>query len=201
EFRRVLFRSLSELNLIPVFLTTEQIEGYYEGFSNEVLWPIFHHRLSYAVYRQENWAYYKEVNQTFCDTIWEQQLNAKDELWIHDYQLMLLPKLMPQDDEKISIGYFQHIPFPPDEIFRCIPWRHELLHGVLGCNVFAFHTYNETQHFFGACTHIIGLTIKNNSLQVGDRSVYVEVYPMGIDYNKFSALADSREVQALASSI
>lgn len=201
EEKQIINDKLKDLNLIPVFLTEEQIEGYYEGFSNEVLWPIFHYRLSYAVYRQENWQYYKEVNQTFCDTIRAQQPDARDEIWIHDYQLMLLPKLIRQNDEKISIGYFQHIPFPPDEIFRCIPWRDELLEGLLGADLIAFHTYNDTQHFLSACTHIIGLTIKNNSLQVGDRSVYVEVFPMGIDYNKFSVLAESPEVQDLGKSI
>src|SRR5690606_8712794 len=128
------------------------------------------------------------VNQAFCDTIWAQQLDAKDEIWIHDYQLMVLPKLIRQGDEKISIGYFQHIPFPPDEIFRCIPWRNDLLEGLLGADLIAFHTYNDTQHFLNACTHIIGLTIENNSLQVGDRSVYAEVFPMGIDYNSLVLL-------------
>src|SRR5690606_14096266 len=88
-----------------------------------------------------------------------------------------------------------------DEIFRCIPWRNELLEGVLGADLIALHTYNDTQHFLSACTHIIGLTIKNNSLQVGDRSVYVEVYPMGIDYEKFRSLAESTEVQVRVKSI
>src|SRR5690606_38783297 len=161
-----------------VILTEEQIAGYHEGFSNEVLWPIFHYRLSYAVYRQENWQYYKEVNQTFCDTIRAQQPDARDELWIHDYQLMLLPKLIRQHDEKISIGYFQHIPCSPAQIFRCIPWPYELLKRLLGADLIAFHTYNDTQHFLSAWTHIIGLTRKKNSHQVGDRSVYVEVFSM-----------------------
>ncbi|PRD57510.1 bifunctional alpha,alpha-trehalose-phosphate synthase (UDP-forming)/trehalose-phosphatase [Sphingobacterium gobiense] len=198
EEKKIIREQLAELNLIPVFLTPEQIEGYYEGFSNEVLWPIFHYRLSYAIYKQENWQYYKEVNQAFCDAVWAEQPNDKDEIWIHDYQLMLLPKLIRQGDANISIGYFQHIPFPPDEIFRCIPWRNELLEGVLGADLIAFHTYNDTQHFLNAGTHILGLTIKNNCLQIGDRSVYVEVYPMGIDYDKFSALAESPDVQTRA---
>lgn len=201
EEKETIRERLAEFNLIPVFLSSEQIEGYYEGFSNEVLWPIFHYRLSYAVYKQENWQYYQEVNQIFCDAVWAQQLNDKDEIWIHDYQLMLLPRLIRQGDANISIGYFQHIPFPPDEIFRCIPWRDELLEGVLGADLIAFHTYNDTQHFLNAGTHILGLTIKNNCLQVGDRSVYVEVYPMGIDYAKFNSLAESQEVQTRVKSI
>lgn len=199
--KKIIKEELAARNLVPVFLTAEQVEGYYEGFSNEVLWPIFHHRLAYAVFRQENWQYYQAANQAFCDTVWTQYPNAKDEIWIHDYQLMLLPKLIRQDDEQISIGYFQHIPFPPDEIFRCIPWRNELLEGVLGADLIAFHTYNDTQHFLNACTHIIGRTIKNNSLQVGDRSVYVEVYPMGIDFEKFSSLANSLDVRNRATAI
>ncbi len=125
---------LKPLNLVPVFLTEEELEGYYEGFSNEVLWPIFHYHPSYAVYESSYWEMYEKVNQKFADIFAEQNINDADEIWIHDYQLMLLPKLIRALNYRLSIGYFQHIPFPPDELFRSIPWRDELLKGLLGAD-------------------------------------------------------------------
>lgn len=194
-------QKLAELNLVPVFLTEEELQGYYEGFSNEVLWPIFHYRLSYAVYNTDNWHVYQQVNRKFANAIEEQSPGEKDEVWIHDYQLMLLPRMVRELHEHIAIGYFQHIPFPPDELFRSIPWRDQLIKGLLGADLIAFHTYNDTQHFLNACTHILGLPIHNNCLHVDGRSVYAEVYPMGIDFDKFSSLAQSPAIQDRAKEI
>lgn len=185
---------LAEWNLVPVFLTEEELERYYEGFSNEVLWPIFHYRPSYAVYESLNWQSYQQVNAKFCTIVAEQQIGEKDEIWVHDYQLMLLPQLLRQQFGEVAIGYFQHIPFPPDELFRSIPWRDELLQGLLGADLIAFHTYNDTQHFLNSCTHILGLSIHSNCMQVQGRSVFVEVYPMGIDFDKFNDLAQSEPI-------
>lgn len=183
--------TLSSLNLIPIFLTEEEIAGYYEGFSNEVLWPISHYSPTYANYNTDNWHCYQTVNQKFADLV-QLHCSNEDTVWIHDYQLMLLPHMIRQKKENIAIGYFQHIPFPPDEVFRSIPWRDELLRGILGADLIAFHTFNDTQHFLDACTHILGLSIFNNNLQVSGRTVYVEVYPIGIDFEKFNALSKKK---------
>lgn len=185
---------LADLNLIPVFLNEEEIKGYYEGFSNELLWPVFHYSTSYAVYNSDNWEMYKAVNAKFCAVAQEQQIQEKDEIWIHDYQLMLLPQLIRKTQQNLAIGYFQHIPFPNDEVFRSIPWRDELLQGLLGADLIAFHTFNDTQHFLNSCSHILGLNIHNNCLHTDGRSIFTEVYPMGIDYEKFAALARSESV-------
>jgi trehalose 6-phosphate synthase/phosphatase len=201
EEKQEVSEKLKELNLIPVFLTEEELEGYYEGFSNEVLWPIFHYHPSYAVYDDSYWNMYESVNKKFAEITVAQDIADNDEVWIHDYQLMLLPKFIRAYNSKIGIGYFQHIPFPPDELFRGIPWRDELLKGLLGADLIAFHTYNDTQHFLNACTHILGLSIQNNCLRSGGRSVYVEVFPMGIDYDKFNDLAQSEEIQTRAKEI
>ncbi|MFZ4262129.1 bifunctional alpha,alpha-trehalose-phosphate synthase (UDP-forming)/trehalose-phosphatase [Sphingobacterium sp. HJSM2_6] len=201
EEKLVVTTQLASLNLIPVFLTEGELEGYYEGFSNEVLWPIFHYHPSYAVYEQFYWETYSTVNEKFAQKIFEQNLLDSDKIWIHDYQLMLLPQLVRKHNAKLAIGYFQHIPFPPDELFRGIPWRDELLQGLLGADLIAFHTFNDTQHFLNACTHIIGTPIQNNYLRIGGRSVYVEVFPMGIDYEKFHELAQSVAIQERASEI
>lgn len=188
---------LEKLNLVPVFLTEEEILGYYEGFSNEVLWPVFHYKPSYAVYNTQNWQTYQSVNKKFADVALP-LVGEKDTVWIHDYQLMLLPNLIRTKNDTIAIGYFQHIPFPPDEVFRGIPWSYELLEGVLGADLIAFHTFNDTQHFLDASRHLLGLPLHNNNLQVNGRSVYVEVYPMGIDFEKFNTLSKSKEVKQRA---
>lgn len=192
--KQIITDKLAEMNLVPVFLSHEQLEGYYEGFSNEILWPIFHYRLSYAVFDQEYWMYYKQVNQLFHDTAVSLGLTLRDEIWIHDYQLMLLPKMIRKQHEMLSIGYFQHIPFPSDEILRSIPWRDELLMGLLGADLVAFHTFNDAQHFLNACSNILGLAYANNSIHLRDRNIYAEVFPMGIDFQKFDKLAQNSEV-------
>ncbi|WP_164122895.1 MULTISPECIES: bifunctional alpha,alpha-trehalose-phosphate synthase (UDP-forming)/trehalose-phosphatase [Sphingobacterium] len=182
---------LAKLNLIPVFLSSEDLEGYYEGFSNEILWPICHYRLSYAVFDKSYWLAYQKVNQQFCEIILNQNITSKDELWVHDYQLMLLPQLLRQQRNDLTIGYFQHIPFPADEIFRCIPWRNELLKGLLGADLIAFHTYHDAQHFLNSCLNILGLSSKNSSVRCRDHRIQVEVFPMGIDFDKFEQLSRS----------
>src|SRR5690606_1280053 len=189
---------LAKMNLIPVFLSAEDLEGYYEGFSNEILWPICHYRLSYAVFDKSYWLAYQKVNQHFCNIVLKQNITSKDELWVHDYQLMLLPQLLRQQRSDLTIGYFQHIAFPADEIFRCIPWRNELLKGLLGADLIAFHTYHDAQHFLNSCLNILGLSPKNNSVRCRDRRVHVEVFPMGIDFDKFEALSRSEVVLAKA---
>jgi trehalose 6-phosphate synthase/phosphatase len=201
EEKTIIEQKLKELNLIPVFLTEYEIEGYYEGFSNEVLWPICHYHPSYAVYDESYWKMYELVNNKFKDAFTAQEVTDDDEVWIHDYQLMLLPKLIRELHSKVAIGYFQHIPFPPDEVFRGIPWRDEILKGLLGADLIAFHTFNDTQHFLNACSHILGTSIQNNCLRSGGRNVYVEVFPMGIDYDKFNTLAQSPSTQTRARDI
>lgn len=189
---------LAKMNLIPVFLTAEDLEGYYEGFSNKVLWPICHYRLSYAVFEKSYWLAYQKENQYFCNIVLKQNITSKDELRVHDYQLMLLPQLLRQQPSDLTIGYFQHIPFPADEIFRCIPWRNELLKGLLSADLIAFHTYHNAPNFLNSCLNILGLSPKNNSVRCRDRCVHVEVFPMGIDFDKFEALSCSEVVLAKA---
>jgi trehalose 6-phosphate synthase/phosphatase len=145
--------------------------------------------------------YYKQVNQHFLDAALAMDLTLKDEVWIHDYQLMLLPQLVRQHNDQLSIGYFQHIPFPADEIFRSIPWRDELLEGLLGADLIAFHTYNDSQHFLSACVNILGLSNNNNKVDVRDRNAYIEVFPMGIDFDKFYKLAQDPAVTEKAESL
>jgi trehalose 6-phosphate synthase/phosphatase len=184
---------LKELNLLPVFLSQEEINQYYEGFSNEVLWPVFHYMPTYAKYKQSYWDYYYKVNLKFKEAI-IQIAEPGDTIWIHDYQLLLLPAMLRSEFQNISIGFFQHIPFPSYELFRLIPWRAELLEGMLGADLIGFHTFDDAHHFTIAATRILPVQSSSNLITINDRSVVVESFPMGIDSKKFEMLTSNDEV-------
>src|SRR5690606_26131848 len=119
---------------ITVPLTDHDIKNFYLGFSNRSLWPLFHYFMAYTEYDPRQWTSYQKVNEKFSDAVLE-HANEGDHIWIHDYQLLLLPKLLRERNPGLSIGFFLHIPFPAYEIFRTCPWRTELLEGVLGADL------------------------------------------------------------------
>jgi trehalose 6-phosphate synthase/phosphatase len=185
---------LAELSLLPVFLSQEEISQYYEGFSNEVLWPVFHYYAStYANYKQSNWDYYQKVNQKFKEAVLR-VAKPGDTIWIHDYQLLLLPGMIRQEQPELSIGFFLHIPFPSYEMFRLIPWRTELMQGVLGADLIGFHTFDDVRHFLNTAARILPVTTLSNIISYSDRSVVVESFPMGIDDKKYASLPKEPEV-------
>ncbi len=185
-----IIQNLQEMKLLPVFLSQEEISEYYEGFSNEILWPIFHYYAStYVNYKQSNWDFYQSVNQKFRDVILS-VAEPGDTIWIHDYQLLLLPGMVRAENPDLTIGFFLHIPFPSYELFRLIPWRAELLEGMLGADLVGFHTYDDVQHFMNAAIRILPINSNSNILTVDDRPVVAEAFSMGIDYNKYSSLTN-----------
>jgi len=187
-------RNLKDMKLLPVFLSQEEISEYYEGFSNEILWPIFHYYAStYVNYKQSNWDFYQSVNQKFRDAILD-VAEPGDTIWIHDYQLLLLPGMIRAKNADLTVGFFLHIPFPSYELFRLIPWRAELLEGMLGADLVGFHTYDDVQHFMNAAIRILPINSNSNILTVDDRPVVAEAFPMGIDYNKYSSLTNDDAV-------
>jgi trehalose 6-phosphate synthase/phosphatase len=185
---------LRDLSLMPVFLSQDEITQYYEGFSNTVLWPVFHYYAStYATYAQSNWDYYKIVNEKFKDAILK-VAEPGDTIWIHDYQLLLLPALVRNEMPDVSIGFFLHIPFPSHEMFRLIPWRSELLEGMLGADLIGFHTFDDVRHFISTTTRILPVNSSSNVITSNDRLIVAEAFPMGIDENKYASLPMSDEV-------
>ncbi|WP_461452201.1 bifunctional alpha,alpha-trehalose-phosphate synthase (UDP-forming)/trehalose-phosphatase [Mucilaginibacter sp.] len=188
-------RELKNISLLPVFLTQQEITEYYEGFSNEVLWPIFHYYASsYASYSQSNWDFYKSVNEKFRDAVLA-IAEPGDTIWVHDYQLLLLPALIRQALPDVSIGFFLHIPFPSHEIFRLIPWRYELLEGLLGADLIGFHTFDDVRHFLGATTRILpAVATSANIIIANDRQIIAESFPMGIDDKRYASLPLQPEV-------
>ena len=187
--------NLAKESMLPVFLTAQDIEDYYEGFSNETLWPNFHYFNQYVVYSDETWKAYQKVNNKFAKVL-ETVVEPNDTLWIHDYQLLLLPQMIREKFPKLSIGFFLHIPFPSYESFRLLPWRRELLNGMLGSDFLGFHTYDDMRHFLSSVNRLAGLGNSNGQINLTDRKVLVDALPMGIDYDKYASTAASPETLA-----
>jgi trehalose 6-phosphate synthase/phosphatase len=183
--RETVKKDLEKDGLYPVFLTQEDIRLYYEGFSNKTIWPHFHYFTQYTSYRDKYWEAYQEVNQKFAEAVIP-LIREDDMVWVHDYQLMLLPAMIREAYPEISIGFFLHIPFPSYEIFRILPWRKEILEGVLGADQIGFHTFGYMRHFLSAVYRIGGYEHHFGKLNVGKRLVNTDVFPMGIDYDKYA---------------
>ncbi len=180
--------TLKKQNMSPVFLTEKEIEEYYEGFSNETLWPNFHYFNQYAEYEERYWIAYQAVNQKFADQL-STLVEEGDKIWIHDYQLLLLPAMIREKFPNISIGFFLHIPFPSYETFRLLPWRRELLMGMLGADFLGFHTYDDMRHFLSSVNRLAGIGNSHGHINMGSRKVLVDALPMGIDYDKYASTA------------
>jgi len=193
ERQKEVTRKLAALNLIPVFLTNEEINLYYEGFSNEILWPVFHYLVTYANFEQTYWDFYQQVNDKFKDVV-VQYLRDGDTVWVQDYQLLLLPCLIRTVKPAVTIGFFQHIPFPSYEIFRLIPWREELITGMLGADLLGFHTFDDVRHFLSAASRLSSGKQMDNVVLHKNRHIVVEAFPMGIDNDKFEELTQHPKV-------
>ncbi len=179
---------LEEESCLAVHLNQEEINLYYEGFSNNVIWPLFHYFSQFIVYNEEYWEAYKSVNQKFADKTIE-TIDDGDTVWIHDYQLLLVPAMIKEKKPGVTIGFFLHIPFPSFEVFRTLPWRKELITGMLGADLLGFHTYDYERHFFSSVRRLLGYEISFNQIHLEDRIILADAFPMGIDYEKFNSKA------------
>ena len=181
----------------PVFLSEEQILNYYEGYSNSMIWPLCHYFYTYIQYESKFWDAYQEVNQLFCDES-VKLLKPGDMVWVQDYQLMLLPGMLRDKVEGISIGYFHHIPFPSYELFRVLPERAEILKGLLGADLIGFHTHDYMRHFIDASYRVLDLDCELDEIHIGDRTAHVDAFPMGINYELHYNAIQEESVQQIA---
>lgn len=179
---------------IPVWLGSEDLDAYYNGFSNSTIWPLFHYFPNLTTFDEAAWEAYNRVNRDFCDTL-VPLLGEDDILWIHDYQLMLVPQMVREARPGCRIGFFLHIPFPSFELFRLLPWRTELLDGLLGADLLGFHTYDYARHFLSSVRRISGLEHEMNCISFRGRTIQVDVFPMGIDWDYFSRAHERPEIR------
>lgn len=178
-----------------VFLSRRHVELYYSEFCNKTLWPLLHGFTQYATYEKNSWKIYKKVNELFAKTVLE-IAEPEDMVWVHDYHLMLLPKLLKKKHPNIAIGFFLHTPFPSPDIFRLLPWREEILDALLEADLLGFHTYSYVQNFLMTVRRLIGLNHTLGKIIVGDHLAKADSFPIGIDYPLFADAETKPKVQA-----
>ncbi len=180
----------------PVFLPEESMDRFYLRFCNKTIWPLFHYFPMLTHYEEENWQEYRNINRVFAEAV-VNALRPDDLLWIHDYHLMLLPKLVREKFPEMPIGFFLHIPFPSWEIFRLLPrpWREEILEGLLGSSLIGFHTHDYARDFLTSVLRTSGYEHQLGSLTLRDRVVEVDTFPMGIEFDRFAQAAASKETE------
>ncbi len=191
EWRRI-EEELRREGLIPVLISESLLDGYYNGFANRTLWPLFHYFPQYAVFDESFWRAYVRVNELFKEAVLS-VAKPTDIIWVHDYHLMLLPKLIRDEIPDATIGFFLHIPFPSFELFRTLPWRRELLEGVLGADLIGFHNYDYMRHFMSSVKRGLSINVVLNTINYDGRLIRVDAFPLGIDYERFrKAVQDPR---------
>ncbi|MGA1873948.1 MAG: bifunctional alpha,alpha-trehalose-phosphate synthase (UDP-forming)/trehalose-phosphatase, partial [Thermoplasmatota archaeon] len=178
----------------PVFLSEEQVEDYYEGFSNRTIWPLFHYFLNHARMDLKDWESYERVNEAFAEEILK-VAGKGDTIWIHDYHLFLLPRMIRKRIPDVSIGFFLHIPFPSSEVFRTLPWRKEILRGMMGADLVGFHTYDYVLHFMSSVRRLLGHESSLGYINAGTRTVKVGAFPISIDFDHYSGACSTTDVK------
>lgn len=195
EERQAIEDHLRQRDYYPLFLSEEEQQNFYYGFCNDTIWPLFHYFHLYTQFNEEYWQSYQRVNTLFADAI-GQVADPGDTIWIQDYHFLLLPQMVRDRVPEASIGFFLHIPFPSYELFRLLPWRTELLHGLMGADLNGFHTFSYAQHFLDSVRRILGYDNKLGVIQAEDRLIKADAFPMGIDYRRFADAGELPQVRA-----
>ncbi len=190
----IMDRLLSE-NCHPVSISQQDIDAYYNDMCNRTIWPLFHYFPLYAQYSEDAWQSYRRVNTAFANVV-AGIARPNDVIWVHDYHLMLLPRLLRERLPKATVGFFLHIPFPSFEIFRLLPSREEVLEGLLGADLVGFHTHDYTGHFLDSVHRLLGNESSMGQVVVSGRTVRADAFPMGISHEHFSGAADDVKTQA-----
>jgi trehalose 6-phosphate synthase len=192
--------------VVPVHLSAEEVAGYYEGFCNATLWPLYHDLTAAPVFSRRWWHLYVEVNQRFASAVAvHAALGAT--VWAHDYHLQLFPAMLRGLRPDLRIGFFNHIPFPPYELFAQMPWRKEVLEGLLGADLLGFQTAGGAANFLRACQRLTQHEISGDTVRVerdaakGARYVRARAFPVSVDAAELSALAQSDETRRRAREI
>jgi trehalose 6-phosphate synthase/phosphatase len=194
------------MRLSPIPLSSEEVESYYEGFSNGTLWPLYHDVISSPSYHRTWWDAYQRVNLRFAERVArEAALNAV--VWVHDYQLQLVPTMLRDLRPDLTIAFFLHIPFPPRSLFAQLPWRRQIVRGLLGADVIGFQRVQDAVSFRHVSERYAGAPARGNTIVLPEspghpsRSVLAQEFPISIDAGGFEALASRPEVQQRAREI
>ncbi len=185
---------LAKRNCYPVFLTKKQVDEFYNGYSNEVLWPFFHSIPVPKAKWDQHWAAYKHVNLLFADVVMG-VTKPKSTIWVHDYQLMLVPQMIRFSRPQDVVGFFLHTPFPPVKTFMKLPHAKSLAKGLLGSDLIGFHTQEYVQNFMDACVELRAGIPSAGQVMLSNRAVQVGDFPISIDYEKFARANNSEIVR------
>ncbi|TNC28018.1 alpha,alpha-trehalose-phosphate synthase (UDP-forming) [Amycolatopsis alkalitolerans] len=195
--------------LYPVALTAEDVRDYYEGFSNATLWPLYHDVVERPVFDRGWWESYVKINRRFAEASARVAAGGAT-VWVQDYQLQLVPSMLRELRPDLRIGFFLHIPFPPVELFMQLPWRAEIVRGLIGADLVGFHRPGGAQNFLWLARTLVGLEPSRGAvgvrsrpgmMQVGNRTVRVGAFPISIDAAKLDTLARTRQVAERAAEI
>jgi trehalose 6-phosphate synthase/phosphatase len=178
----------------PVFLSQKEFAGFYEQFSNQLVWPLFHNISGRLRFNRSAWYRYKVVNERFADAVHE-VAQPGDTIWVHDYQLALVPQMLRKKRLECPIGFFLHIPFPSHETYRTLAAREEVLRGMLGADLIGFHTYEYAQHFRNACLRVLGLESERDIISLPGHLAHLGVHPIGVDPDEIFAFTQLPEVR------
>ena len=189
------------MHLVPIPLTEDDVQEYYEGFSNATLWPLYHDVIAAPEYHREWWDAYVRVNRRFAKKA--AQIAAEGAtVWVQDYQLQLVPQMLRALRPDLRIGFFLHIPFPPTELYQQLPWRREILEGLLGADLVGFQAPGAAQNFIRLVRQRVGHKTHRDTVYLPDgRTVLAKAYPISIDAEGFETLSRTPEVQARAAEI
>ena len=186
-----------------VNLSTNEVKNYYHGFSNRSLWPLFHGFISQSHFNKDYYNFYVKINNRFANSILE-EATGRELIWIHDYQLCLVPKALRERSKKdLKILFFLHIPFPNFEAFRVLPWDKEILRGLLGCDLVGFQTARDSFNFMECCKKILGVDVdfKDKKVFYENRKVGVVGFPISIDFDHFNNIAKNKKTDRYLKSI
>ena len=188
------------MSLVPVELSEEEVDRYYEGMSNASLWPLYHDVVEKPEYHRTWWDTYVQVNKRFADRAAEVAGEGAI-VWVHDYQLQLVPAMLRQRRPDLTIGFFLHIPFPPYELFTQLPWRSAIVEGLLGADLVGFQMPSAASNFVQLARRLHDLPTRKDVIQYDGRTVLARAFPISIDAEAFDQLASSPEVVARAAEI
>jgi trehalose 6-phosphate synthase len=187
--------------LDPISLTEDEIVKFYEGFSNATLWPLYHDLVAKPEFHREWWDAYVDVNRRFAERAAERAAKGAT-VWVHDYQLQLVPQLLRELRPDLRIGFYLHIPFPPAELFQQLPWRRQILEGLLGADLVGFQLPGGAANFVRLVRQRVGHKTHRDLVYLPDeRTVRAEAFPISIDYRGFEELARSEGVRKRAKAI